>query len=93
MTEQEWTKTAADAFVGKKISKVEYLSKKEAEKMGWYKRPLVFIFEDNSWMFAMQDDEGNDGGAFGTSSKKIPTIPVLSLDHDKIIERARVNGY
>jgi len=28
-------------------------------------------------IFAMQDDEGNDGGALGTSLEELPTIPVI----------------
>lgn len=48
---------------GKTISRCSYLSEEEAEKMGWYKRPLVIEFTDGSLMLPQMDDEGNDGGA------------------------------
>ena len=48
---------------GKTILRCSYLSEKEAEQIGWYKRPLVIEFTDGSYIIPQQDDEGNDGGA------------------------------
>ena len=53
----------AKSMIGKKIIQARYMTKQEAEEMGWYKRPLIFIFDDGSYMFPSKDDEGNDGGA------------------------------
>jgi hypothetical protein len=33
------------------------------------------MFEDGSWILASSDDEGNQGGAFFTSSDKMEVIP------------------
>jgi hypothetical protein len=67
----------AQALVGKTIAKVEYLTQKEAEANMWYKRPLVIVFDDGTWLIPMKDDEGNDGGSMATSLEELPTIPVL----------------
>ena len=32
-------------------------------EMGWYKKPVVIIFTDGSWMIPVCDDECNDGGS------------------------------
>ena len=45
--------------------------------MGWYKRPLLITLDDGKVIFPMADDEGNNGGAMGTTYKDLPTIPVL----------------
>ena len=31
--------------------------------MGWYKRPLAIMFEDETYLVLQSDDEGNDGGS------------------------------
>ena len=48
---------------GKKVDSCRYMTKVEADKMGWYKRPLIIIFSDESYLMLQSDDEGNDGGA------------------------------
>ena len=54
------------------------MSKSEAEDLGWYNRPLVIIFEDNSLIYSSTDDEGNDGGAlFGLSKDGDMDFPVI----------------
>ena len=75
--EKRWTDACAEFLVGKRIKAVRYLTEAEMNKMGWYSRPLVIIFEDGSHIFPMQDDEGNNGGALATSNKQLETIPVL----------------
>tara|TARA_B100000575_G_C23011636_1_gene582737 strand:- start:779 stop:1024 length:246 start_codon:yes stop_codon:yes gene_type:complete len=77
--DSKWTKYASDKLVGKTIKLVRYLSEKEAESLGWYSRPLVIEFTDNSIIFPSKDDEGNDGGALFGQSKdnKEWTFPVL----------------
>ena len=79
-----WNEKAFDFFVGKKIAMARYLTEKEMvnifgeEKYGSYRVPLALFFEDGSYTFPQMDDEGNDGGALATSSKKEPVMPVLS---------------
>jgi hypothetical protein len=81
MNEQElqnqWQKDCNAFLKGKTIKQTFYLPKKNADEMGWFSRPLVILFTDGSYMYAMSDDEGNDGGAMFTSSKDLPVIPVL----------------
>jgi hypothetical protein len=47
------------------------------DDLGWEQIPLVIFFNDGSYMFPSQDDEGNDGGSLFTSFKDLPTIPVI----------------
>ena len=61
--EAHWTKEADTALTGKKVKAVRYLSKAEADQLGWHSRPLVIEFEDGTLLFPSRDDEGNDGGA------------------------------
>jgi|TARA_B100001094_G_C17739941_1_gene580710 hypothetical protein len=48
---------------GRKIDSCRYVTRAEADDMGWYKRPLVIVFTDGSYLMLQCDDEGNDGGA------------------------------
>jgi len=50
-------------LIGKTISRCSYMTGKEAEDFGWYKRPLIIEFSDGSMLIPQMDDEGNDGGA------------------------------
>ena len=50
-------------LIGKTISRCSYMTKKEAEDFGCYKRPLIIEFTDGSMLIPQMDDEGNDGGA------------------------------
>jgi hypothetical protein len=79
MSDEYWAKEANKALKGKTVQMVRYMSKEEAEDMGWYSRPVVIQFTDGTLMFPSADDEGNDGGAFfGQSpSGKDITMPVL----------------
>lgn len=61
--EEKWTTKAAKALIGKKIVKVQYMTKKNAEDLDWYQRPLILQLDDGSIIFPQADDEGNDGGA------------------------------
>ena len=49
-------------MIGKKIVKVQYMTKKNAGDLG-YQRPLMLKLDDGSLIFPQADDEGNDGGA------------------------------
>ena len=72
-----WTDKVSKALVGKKITKVEYLSDKEVKDSGWYKTPVAIQLDNAYWLIPMMDDEGNDGGAISTTFKELGTIPVI----------------
>jgi len=75
--ELQWIKRISKLLVGKKIVRVEYMTKKLAEEQGWYKRPIQIRLNDGTWLTPSMDDEGNDGGALFTNDEKLPTIPVI----------------
>ena len=81
MTEQEHTEIAKDLLVGKTIIDIVYLSKFNCEQSLWSKRPIMIIFDDDSTVIPMSDDEGNDGGALHYHDyNKTETIGVLWND-------------
>lgn len=75
--EKEWTEKAKALLLHKRIVNVRYLSKKEAEDMGWDSRGIAFQTNDGNWFFPSRDDEGNDCGALFTSDEKVGCLPVL----------------
>jgi hypothetical protein len=75
--ELNWIKKISKLLVGKKIVKIQYMTKRVAEEQGWYRRPIQIRLEDGTWLTPSQDDEGNDGGSLFTNSKDLPTIPVI----------------
>lgn len=75
--EDHWARIASDVLLGKKITRVRYVSLKESEDMGWSSRPVAFMLETGVWVFASMDDEGNDGGALFTSHPVNAVLPVL----------------
>jgi hypothetical protein len=75
--EDYWAKVASDLLLNKKITRVRYVSPKEADDMGWNSRPVAFMLETGVWIFASMDDEGNDGGALFTTMSDKSVLPVL----------------
>lgn len=77
--EKRWEKYAKKHLVGKKVSQVRYLSKKECDGMGWDAKALVIQFDDGTIVFPSSDDEGNNAGAlFGQTDKgELLTFPVI----------------
>jgi hypothetical protein len=75
--ELAWIKKISKLLVGKKIVRIQYMTEKDAEEQGWYRRPIQIRLEDGTWLTPSQDDEGNDGGSLFTNSKDLPTIPVI----------------
>lgn len=75
MSENKWIKIAEGQLIGRKIVGVRYLSKKEAEELGWHHRPIVLQLDDGNLIYPSADDEGNDGGTLFTNNEKNPTIP------------------
>ena len=78
---QKWANDIAKRLVGAIITNVRYLSAEECEDNDWYSAPAVLEMTGRNGrtfaIYAMQDDEGNDGGALGTSLEELPTIPVI----------------
>ena len=72
---QVWKKRAEKLLLNKKIVKVEWMSKADANDMGWSDRPVCLLLDDNNWIFAMRDDEGNDAGALAVGPDE--TLPVF----------------
>ena len=75
-----WNEEANKLLNGAKVVKVEYLTEKESRESGWYSSPVALLLEKGKkqfWIYPMRDDEGNDGGALGTTDKEISTLPVL----------------
>ena len=75
--ENYWTDKIKKELVGKKITHVEYVNKKECEESLWYSRPIAICLDNKYWLVPMSDDEGNDGGALSTTFKDLGTIPVI----------------
>jgi hypothetical protein len=67
--EKFWNAKARKVLLGKTIVSVNYMTEKDAENLGWYKRPIVFKLSDGSVCYLSCDDEGNDGGALFYSDK------------------------
>lgn len=59
---------------GKTIDRVERLTEAECAEMMWYKKPVVIVFTDGSYMIPMADDEGNDGGSILYQNKQESTV-------------------
>ena len=53
----------AQKLVGCKIVAASYMSKDEAEAIGWSRRPLVIQLDNDALLMAASDDEGNEAGA------------------------------
>jgi len=78
----DYTKLWTDRFkflVGCKIIKIDYMTSKECEDLGWYKRPIQIHLDNGAILSPQMDDEGNDGGALFTGLKQQSLAPVLSI--------------
>ncbi len=72
-----WTRRVEKALLGKKITKIEYLSNEEVENNMWYHTPVAIQLDNKYWLIPMADDEGNNGGSISTTIKDLPVIPVI----------------
>ena len=75
--EPYWTSRIEQNLVGRRIVKIEYMHKDTVEENMWSTRPICLLLDDGNWIYPMSDDEGNNGGAMGTTFKHLETIPVL----------------
>ena len=80
---QQWKNRLSPELLGQRIVRMHYMSKRDAEELGWYKRPLMLMLENGTWIIPQQDDEGNDGGALwlmnNTKELKEPLAPVITI--------------
>ena len=78
---KKWATRIAKDLVGATITGVSYISEEECDKWGWHSSSAILhmVSKDGTAfeVFPMRDDEGNDGGALGTTLETIPTIPVI----------------
>ena len=78
---KQWTTHAERALLNKRIIKVEYMSKKEANHYDWFHRPVTFILDDGTRIIPQSDDEGNSGGALWFGTKDVESlIPTLTKE-------------
>jgi len=50
-------------LIGKEVESIRYVTEEEARDWGWFQRPLIIEFTDQTCIIPQSDDEGNDGGA------------------------------
>jgi len=73
---EEFIKALESQLVGKSIKTIRYMNDREMEIFGWYKRPLIILLSDGTFIVPQKDDEGNDGGAIAlVGNKKFTLIP------------------
>lgn len=75
--ETKWTKKIKGTLIGRTIKDVQYMDADNAKDMMWCKRPLLIVLDNDTIIYPMMDDEGNDGGAMGTNLPELPVIPVM----------------
>lgn len=77
-TEKRWTTLATDRLAGRTIQTATYMTREEAEAIGFHSRPLVLVLDDGSVLYPQSDDEGNDGGAmYHATAADDAILPVL----------------
>ena len=72
-----WTEKINKELLGRKITKIEYLTKKELDDNMWDKSPIAIELDNRIWLVPMADDEGNDGGSISTNIKNLSVIPTI----------------
>ena len=73
---EEFIKALESQLVGKSIVSIRYMNDREMEMFGWYKRPVIILLNDGTFVVPQSDDEGNDGGAIALiKGKKFNLIP------------------
>ena len=73
---KQWTKKAEKLLLHRKIVKVEWMNKDDADEIGWDSKPVCLLLDNDMWIFPMRDDEGNDGGALAVGPEE--TLPVFN---------------
>ena len=79
---RSWGGAARERLLGATILGVRYMTEQETEESGFHRSPIILLLSDREGktfhLYPMADDEGNDGGAMGTSwEDHLNTIPVI----------------
>ena len=75
--QEYWTEKINKELLGKKITKIEYLTQEELDESMWDKSPIAIELDNRIWLVPMADDEGNNGGSISTNIKNLPVIPTI----------------
>ena len=75
--QEYWTEKINKELLGRKITKIEYLTQKELDDNMWNKSPIAIELDNRIWLVPMADDEGNDGGSISTNIKNLSVIPTI----------------
>ena len=75
--QEYWTEKINKELLGRKITKIEYLTQKELDDNMWDKSPIAIELDNRIWLVQMADDEGNDGGSISTNIKNLSVIPTI----------------
>ena len=74
---KKWETDITKALKGKVVAGVRYMTDREQQGMGWFRKAAVIVFTDGTYMYPSCDDEGNDAGALQTNIKGLDIIPVV----------------
>ena len=55
-------KEAMPHLIGRKIVKVKYQTKNDADVLGWKSRAPILVLDNGDEIMPFADDEGNNGG-------------------------------
>jgi hypothetical protein len=72
-----WNKAAEQTFLNRKIVGTRYMTRAEADAIGWHSRAVVLMLDDGTLLYPSTDDEGNGPGALFTTHKEHNTFPLL----------------
>ena len=75
--EKKWVERIESALLGRRINKIRYMSKEEADELDWHSRPVIIELDNGTALIPSMDDEGNDGGAIHTNLEELTVIPVF----------------
>ncbi len=75
--EETWTKVAQEQLLGKTIVAVRYMSREEADEIGWDNVPVVMQLDDGNLVYPGVNTGGNSGGVLFTDNEKEPILPAL----------------
>jgi len=75
--QEYWTEKINKELLGRKITKIEYLTQKELDDNMWDKSPIAIELDNRIWLVPMADDEGNNGGSISTNIKNLSVIPTI----------------
>jgi hypothetical protein len=70
LTREEWYAKQEDenlnaariALLGRKVTRIDYMSREEMFRQDWYNRPMILVFDDGTEVFCKHDDN-KEGGA------------------------------